>query len=225
MLAFYLVSTGTFLNPMTRDELTHDDCLALDAYLSRHGLAAARVADAKRLQAAIKHDGSEESAAAQQQRRQATAVLHGLFGFARYEDSARPRSGGRGEGARMGTAFDDDADASAAARPGAGARMVDDGDVGGDSSTDDEALAEDAFPSLGLATGQGDNGPSIQSGARGEGWRRAAASRGGVIAASARRRGDSRCLPDAGAFPSDAVEQRRAPLTITVHNTSFLTAI
>ena len=43
VLAFYVVSTGTFLNPMSREELTHDDCAALDAYLKRHGLAAARV--------------------------------------------------------------------------------------------------------------------------------------------------------------------------------------
>ena len=31
VLAFYLVSTGTFLNPMSRDELSIDDCTALDA--------------------------------------------------------------------------------------------------------------------------------------------------------------------------------------------------
>ena len=48
----------------------------------------ARVADALRLQKALTVETGRDDSAAQQQQRQATAVLHGLFGFARYGDSA-----------------------------------------------------------------------------------------------------------------------------------------
>lgn len=91
VLAFYIVSTGTFANPMSRDELTLDDCERLDQYLKRNKLDAARVADAYRLQALIKNNATarEASGEAAAQRRHATAVLHSLFGFARYGDTGR----------------------------------------------------------------------------------------------------------------------------------------
>lgn len=97
VLAFFLVSTGTFTNPMSREQLTLDDCVRLDVYLNRHDLGQARVADAFRLQQTIRSSASNEvnSAQAETQRRHATAVLHSLFGFARYGDESTPPTEGR----------------------------------------------------------------------------------------------------------------------------------
>uniref|UniRef100_A0A7S3JUB5 ZNF598/HEL2 PAH domain-containing protein n=1 Tax=Aureoumbra lagunensis TaxID=44058 RepID=A0A7S3JUB5_9STRA len=89
ILAFYLVSTGTFVHPMSREELTLDQCKALDAYLRKNKLKAARVADAFSLQKKINADNSVQLI---EQRRHATAILHGLFGFVRY-GGASLRSG------------------------------------------------------------------------------------------------------------------------------------
>ncbi|KAJ1460779.1 hypothetical protein M885DRAFT_611972 [Pelagophyceae sp. CCMP2097] len=168
ILAFYVVSTGTFINPMSRAPLTQDDCKRLDHYLHDCGLDEARVEDAYRLQQSIKapanSDGDAPNAAQQQvQRRHATAVLHSLFGFARYGDSAsshrgaRPQSGGRA----LRTAYDD-SDDERAARGGA--------------SSDEEAEEkeeEEAFPTL--------DGGDAATAARGFGWTRAPSSRGGVL--------------------------------------------
>lgn len=106
VLAFFLVSTGTFTNPMSREQLTLDDCIRLDVYLNRHDLGQARVADAFRLQQTIRSSASNEvnSAQAETQRRHATAVLHSLFGFARYGD----QSGTPVEGRSILQALDDD---------------------------------------------------------------------------------------------------------------------
>ena len=169
VLAFYLVSTGTFLSPMNREALTMDDCAALDTYLASNNLDAARVADALRLQKALSAETGRDDAAAQQQRRQATAVLHGLFGFARYGDSAAARPGQRGSGGgNLRSAYDDDDRSSGG--------LIDDGDIGNDAS-DDDVLPEAAFPAL-----ASDAPRDIDQGA---GWRRAASSQGGVLAASA----------------------------------------
>jgi hypothetical protein len=108
VLAFYLVSTGTFLNPMSRDELSIDDCTALDAYLAQNNLDPARVADALRLQKALTVDTGRDDSAAQHQQRQATAVLHGLFGFARYGDSATRPGARRTGGGNLRSAYDED---------------------------------------------------------------------------------------------------------------------
>ena len=118
VLAFYVVSTGTFLNPMSRDALGLEDCVALDDYLRAHELDEARVADAFRLSQLLAKDGdagtdSAQSSAARNQRRQATAVLHNLFGFARYGDSLAAGRGGRGArdgaspGGNLRSAFDE----------------------------------------------------------------------------------------------------------------------
>ena len=169
VLAFYLVSTGTFLNPMSRDELSIDDCTALDAYLAQNNLDPARVADALRLQKALTVDTGRDDSAAQQQQRQATAVLHGLFGFARYGDSASSRPGARRTGGgNLRSAYDDDDRSSGG--------LIDDGDIGGDES-EEEVLPEAAFPSL--------NEDAPRDIDQGAGWRRAASSQGGVLAASA----------------------------------------
>ena len=169
VLAFYLVSTGTFLNPMSRDELSIDDCTALDAYLAQNNLDPARVADALRLQKALTVETGRDDSAAQQQQRQATAVLHGLFGFARYGDSATRPGARRTGGGNLRSAYDE-ADRSSGG-------LIDDGDIGGDDSDEEEVLPEAAFPTL-----SSDAPRDIDQGA---GWRRAASSQGGVLAASA----------------------------------------
>ena len=42
-LAAYLVSTGGFQHPISRRELTREDCVSLDKYLVAHGHGEARV--------------------------------------------------------------------------------------------------------------------------------------------------------------------------------------
>ena len=46
MLASYLVSTGQFTHPISRRELTHQECAALDSYLAEHRLRSPSVVDA-----------------------------------------------------------------------------------------------------------------------------------------------------------------------------------
>ena len=162
-------SAGTFLNPMSRDELSIDDCTALDAYLAQNNLDPARVADALRLQKALTVDTGRDDSAAQQQQRQATAVLHGLFGFARYGDSATRPGARRTGGGNLRSAYDEDDRSSGG--------LIDDGDIGGDESDEEDVLPEAAFPTL-----SSDAPRDIDQGA---GWRRAASSQGGVLAASA----------------------------------------
>lgn len=138
VLAFYLVSTGTFTHPMSRDPLTVKDCESLDTYLYRNKLAPARVADAFRLQQAIVMQGSSSnaneggySAQAETQRRHATAVLHSLFGFARYGDEV-PRAT---TGASVAQALADDED-------------DEDRDEETEVENDDEEGDEEDFPAL-----------------------------------------------------------------------------
>ena len=42
VLSHYLVSTGTFLHPISRRELTRDECASLDSYLVQHKVTEAR---------------------------------------------------------------------------------------------------------------------------------------------------------------------------------------
>ena len=104
VLAFYVVSTGTFENPMSREALTLDDCRRLDKYLDKHGLEKARVADAFKLQESIRSGDDQRT-----QRRHATAVLHSLFhGFGGHYDGGNTSGGGRA--LRAGLSGDDDDD-------------------------------------------------------------------------------------------------------------------
>ena len=81
-LAHYIVSTGTFLNPMTRQALSRQDCLRLDAYLAEYGLKPARVADALSIQRQL----GSSAGRSELLRREATAVFHSIFDFERYQD-------------------------------------------------------------------------------------------------------------------------------------------
>uniref|UniRef100_A0A7S2SEB1 Glycosyltransferase family 28 N-terminal domain-containing protein n=1 Tax=Mucochytrium quahogii TaxID=96639 RepID=A0A7S2SEB1_9STRA len=88
ILAHYVVSTGSLINPMTRKPLQRKDCLRLDAYLAKHGLNVARVTDAFDLRKAVKGDKSGQRNA-EMLRREATIVFHSLFNFERYSDRKR----------------------------------------------------------------------------------------------------------------------------------------
>ena len=215
VLAFYVVSTGTFLNPMSRDALGLEDCVALDDYLGAHGLDEARVADAFRLSQLLAKDGdagtdSAQSSAARNQRRQATAVLHNLFGFARYGDSLAAGRGGRGArdgaspGGNLRSAFDErDSDDERRGTAG-GHRLVDDGDVGGDataSEDEDAGLQAEAFPTLG-------GGPAARAIDQGSGWQAAARGGGGVLNAGALQAED---FPTLGGAPARRARPAAAP--------------
>mmetsp|Transcript_4209 Transcript_4209/g.13082 ORF Transcript_4209/g.13082 Transcript_4209/m.13082 type:complete len:371 (-) Transcript_4209:890-2002(-) len=68
---------------MTREPMTRDDCRALDEYLRRYGLFSEerpRVTEAYDL---LKHSAGDSSS---HLRREATTLLHSLFGFDRYDD-------------------------------------------------------------------------------------------------------------------------------------------
>ncbi|KAL3932482.1 MAG: hypothetical protein SGBAC_010828 [Bacillariaceae sp.] len=101
-LASYLVARGIFENPMTRQELTMNDCRRLDEYLKSHrehdismsmeqDSRAVSVAEAFSLQKSIQvgttPPGStprgQEEVRAQVLRRTATAALAGLFDYSR----------------------------------------------------------------------------------------------------------------------------------------------
>ena len=215
VLAFYVVSTGTFLNPMSRDALGLEDCVALDDYLGAHDLDEARVADAFRLSQLLAKDGdagtdSAQSSAARNQRRQATAVLHNLFGFARYGDSLAAGRGGRGArdgaspGGNLRSAFDErDSDDERRGTAG-GHRLVDDGDVGGDataSEDEDAGLEAEAFPTLG-------GGPAARAVDQGSGWQAAARGGGGVLNAGALQAED---FPTLGGAPARRARPAAAP--------------
>jgi hypothetical protein len=114
-LASYIVSRGIFQNPLTRQELTMDDCRRLDDYLERYcykqqqqqqqGLSSSRkiaVAEAYALRASVHVKEPRDGAAGQQQqqannsnrraqalRSTATAALAGLFVYGNDRRGAR----------------------------------------------------------------------------------------------------------------------------------------
>jgi hypothetical protein len=50
LLALYFVASSVFEDPMNRREVTAGDCAELDAYLRRHQLGQANVANARALE-------------------------------------------------------------------------------------------------------------------------------------------------------------------------------
>ncbi|KAJ1450948.1 hypothetical protein M885DRAFT_589750 [Pelagophyceae sp. CCMP2097] len=90
VLAVYVVSSANFLNPMTREPLLREDCLALDDYLRNYGLDdRPRVTTAYDLlhSANVQGGGHGEITAI---RREATTILQSLFGFDRAEAEEEP---------------------------------------------------------------------------------------------------------------------------------------
>ena len=93
-LAAYLVSTGGFQHPISRRELTREDCVSLDEYLVEHGHGDARVEHAYDHREEYKTGDAPEQTASRvrQLRADANAVLQALFAGA-----SAPASGGFGD--------------------------------------------------------------------------------------------------------------------------------
>ena len=75
VLAAYLVSTATFVHPLSRRELTRAECVALDQYLTKHSLQGTHVTS-------VFEGAKAGDATIAQHRAQAEAVLQSLFGRA-----------------------------------------------------------------------------------------------------------------------------------------------
>lgn len=105
VLAQYLVSTGTFEHPITRRELTHEECLSLDAYLALHKLGTGRVAEAHSRKDEYKPD-AEGNRGALGLQVEASTLLEALFensnryGLRRQQQQQQGRGRGRGSSSR-----------------------------------------------------------------------------------------------------------------------------
>jgi hypothetical protein len=103
-LAKYIVMTGTFVHPISRRPLEHDDCAKLDSYMGSHGLrkrGEKKVLNMYRMSKAIavKSTGRDGPTGQEiQQRRAATTVLSSLFSFSSGDADRDGGSGGRGGG-------------------------------------------------------------------------------------------------------------------------------
>ena len=93
-LAHYVVSTGTFIDPLSRQALTRADCERLDAYIREHNLGDVSVTDALRLSQATKKDAGEGVRAAALQN-EARNVLNAMFEFTTSRNHGRGRQGDR----------------------------------------------------------------------------------------------------------------------------------
>ena len=93
-------------------------------------------------------------------------MLHGLFGFARYGDSATRPGARRTGGGNLRSAYDEDEESGG---------LIDDGDIGGDESAKEVCRRRRSRRYLAIAPRDIDQGA----------WRSAASSQGGVLAASA----------------------------------------
>lgn len=94
LLASYLVSSGSFAHPISRRELTRDDCVRLDAHLRKHRLGKACVEHAWE----NKEDYKRQNAATSQVRdiqAEATELLRAFYAASGH-DSGALRGGGRG---------------------------------------------------------------------------------------------------------------------------------
>eukprot|EP01047_Picozoa_sp_COSAG01_P002294 COSAG01_NODE_60_length_29981_cov_23.262533_19_plen_643_part_00 len=79
ILAHYLVSTGKFLHPITRRELTAAECTQLDGYLAQNRLGRGRVAEAYARRSEYVPDPSTGRLGTMGLQAEATALLHALF--------------------------------------------------------------------------------------------------------------------------------------------------
>ena len=99
MLANYLVSTGSFLHPISRRDLTREECVRLDDYLRQHRLGNAGVLHAFDHRDEYKNQVSPENQVRQLQEA-AASLLHNLYegslrAAERGGDAARGRGGPR----------------------------------------------------------------------------------------------------------------------------------
>ncbi|GBG34494.1 Hypothetical Protein FCC1311_107182 [Hondaea fermentalgiana] len=103
MLAHYIVSTGNFSNPNTRQPLTRQICQSLDQYLLENRLPPAKVTDAFDLSKAIRvqqqgqrtqggsaDEGMERRAAVL--RRQATVLMNSMFNFSSRDSATQQQN-------------------------------------------------------------------------------------------------------------------------------------
>lgn len=84
VLASYVVSSAQFMNPMTREAMTRGDCLRLDQYAK---------ANRMRPHVTQAYDLLEQREDSGNLRREATTVLHALFGYDENSRSANSPSG------------------------------------------------------------------------------------------------------------------------------------
>mmetsp|Transcript_54 Transcript_54/g.80 ORF Transcript_54/g.80 Transcript_54/m.80 type:complete len:634 (+) Transcript_54:111-2012(+) len=88
VLATYVVSTSSFVNPMTREQMTRVQCRALDEYLQENDLLLAskspKVTEAFDLSQRTNQGGQVDNSL----QREATTLLHSLFGFESYRDQS-----------------------------------------------------------------------------------------------------------------------------------------
>ena len=151
VLAMYLVSTASFLHPISRRALTRDECVKLDEHVTVHQLCAAHVVRV--------FDGAQNGDAnVPQLRAQADALLHSLF--------AR-------DAERRGRAYSAESDAAVSAAPDGGLVVIDDDLRPGQSTPGHEAAssngAVESFPPLpgsdgGASTSVGEGAGSWSSG-------------------------------------------------------------
>ena len=158
MLATYAVSTSTFENPMTREPMTRNDCRSLDDYLERNKLFAGekkpRVTEAFDLLTAR---GSDEDRSL---RREATTLLHSLFGFERYDDRSVavpvaplvPPTQGQTLGDAWDDDYDDDDDEAASLAAAAGEHAL--------AEIDDDPMAFPALTTTGTPTATWGSAPT-----------------------------------------------------------------
>ena len=107
VLAQYIVSTGVFVHPVSRRELTRDDCEALDAHLTKHKLGKASVCYAFDHQEDYKKKDSPENQVLRLQE-EASALLRSLYSGGSYSadgsgQEGRGGRGGRGRGSGRGS--------------------------------------------------------------------------------------------------------------------------
>ena len=78
VLANYLVSTGSFLHPISRRDITRDECVRLDAYVRQHKLGEANVVLAFERKDSYVNGVSPDVLVAQAQEA-ASTLLHNLY--------------------------------------------------------------------------------------------------------------------------------------------------
>ena len=96
VLAHYIVSTGSFMDPTNRRDLDRDTCARLDTYLRDNGLPSANVQDAFDLSQIVGVEpgvGTRHAERAAAIRREATVVLQNLFSFERYDAKRKDKKG------------------------------------------------------------------------------------------------------------------------------------
>jgi hypothetical protein len=91
-LSTYVLATGRFENPLTREALSQDDCQRLDTFLATYTQTIPTICQRFEEQgASIFTEESEDPFAAEQRQREASTLLLSLFSFSRRSDGASHR--------------------------------------------------------------------------------------------------------------------------------------